>query len=119
METRALPQASGAGSIRGSDAFKELRRRKQVEQDAAVLRNRILQLERQEQRAEKRIEHTKQRAREVIEQRERNVQRERERKEALQQLQSDAEYHQQNAARFAATVFLLPPKACNILMAVR
>ena len=102
METRVSPGGVAAGSIRGSDAFKELKRRKQVEQDAAVLRNRILQLERQEQRANNRIEQTKQRAREVIEQRERNEQREVERKQALQQLQSDAEHHHQKAARYAA-----------------
>lgn len=102
METRVSPDGIEAASIRGSDAFKEFRRRKQVEHDAAVLRNRILQLERQEQRADKRIEQTKQRAREVIGQRERNEQRERERKQALQQLQTDAEHHQQNAARCAA-----------------
>lgn len=100
METRG-PENVKAGDIRGSDAFKELRRRKQVEQDAAVLRNRIFQLERQEQRADKRIEQTKQRARDVLEQRERNELREREKRQALQQMQSVAEYHQQNAARFA------------------
>jgi TolA-binding protein len=95
------PQAAAPGSIRSSDAFKEHRRRKQVEHDAAVLRNRILQLERQEQRADKRIEQIKQRAKDVLEQRERNEQRERERQQALQRVQSEAELHQQNAVRYA------------------
>lgn len=113
METRVSPESVAAGSIRATDAYKELRRRKQVERDAAVLRNRILQLERQEQRADKRIEQTKQRAREVLEQRERNEQRERERKQALQQLQSDVEQHQLRAARFAAAV-VSPPTASYV-----
>lgn len=118
METRVSPAGIEVGSIRGSDACKELRRRKQVEQDAAVLRNRILQLERQEQRADIRIEKTKQRAREVIEQREHNEQRELERKQALLQLQSDAEHHQQNAARCAAAWLSSPPNVIYVLIAL-
>jgi predicted ribosome quality control (RQC) complex YloA/Tae2 family protein len=94
MDTKTQP-----GSIRGSEAFKELKRRKQAEHDAAVLRNRILQLERQAQRADKRIEQTRQRAKDILEHRERNEQRERDRKQALDELQSYVQYHHENATR--------------------
>jgi chromosome segregation ATPase len=103
MAAPASSESTAPGNIRASDAFKEIRRRKQVEHDATVLRNRILQLERQEQRADKRIEQTKQRAREVLEHRERNEQREREKQEALQRLNSTTELHQRNAVKCAPT----------------
>lgn len=87
------------GELKGCEAIREFRRRKQAEQDAAVLRNRLLQLERQSDRAKKRISQTRQRAKEVVAQRERNAQREKEKRKLVKDLESSIERHRQAIAR--------------------
>lgn len=83
------------GELKGCEAIREFRRRKQAEQDAAVLRNRLLQLERQADRAKKRIAQTRQRAKEVVAQRERNAQREKEKLKLVKDLEFSIESHRQ------------------------
>ena len=81
----------------------EAKKRRQVEEDATRLRNRILQLERQADKADKRIWHTKQRAKDVLDQRERNERRERERQRLLAQLQQEVQQHRTDITRCAPT----------------
>jgi hypothetical protein len=77
----------------------ESKKRKQVEKDAIQLQNRLLQLERQAQKADKRISLTKKRAEDILSQRERNEQRERERKQILAELQLEVQQHRRDMER--------------------
>jgi len=65
----------------------EKRLRKAAEQDALRLYNRVRQLQREEVKAAKRIQETRQRAREVLSLRERNQQKAREKELRLRELQ--------------------------------
>ena len=79
----------------------EVQKRKQIEQDAARLRNRLLQLERQTLKADKRITHTKKRAKDILDRRERNEQRERERQQYIAELQEELQQHREDIAKCA------------------
>lgn len=95
-------EQSAPGELHGCAAIREFRRRKQVEQDASVLRNRLLQLERQADKAKKRIAQTRQRAKEVVAQRERNTQREQEKHRLIEELEQSIEKHRQAIAKCAS-----------------
>lgn len=102
VDVRAQPR----GSI-----LCEAKKRRQVEEDATRLRNRILQLERQAHKADKRIGHTKQRAKDVLDQRERNEARERERRGYLAELQREVQRHREDISRCAAAPHADTPAA--------
>jgi septal ring factor EnvC (AmiA/AmiB activator) len=96
-----MQQAGEVDSNSGerTSVFLESKKRKQVEEDAVRLRNRLLQLERQAQKTDKRIGLTKQRARDILSQRERNEQRERERQQFLAELQLELQQHRRDMER--------------------
>jgi hypothetical protein len=88
-----------SNAAEGTSVLLESKKRKQVEKDAVRLRNRLLQLERQAQKADKRISLTKQRAEDILSHRERNEQRERERKQILAELQLEVQQHRRDMER--------------------
>lgn len=96
-----------AGELKGCEAIREFRRRKQAEQDAAIIRNRLLQLERQAEKAQKRILQTRQRAKEVVAHRERNAQREKEKLELVRDLETSIEHHRQAIAKYVSVMYNL------------
>lgn len=97
------------GELNGCEAIREFRRRKQVEQDACTLRNRVLQLERQSDRAKKRIAQTRQKAKEVLAQRERNTQRELQKQTLISKLELSIEKHRQEISKCALKCPAVPP----------
>lgn len=98
----SLPEL-GPGSIQ-TTVLQEKRLRKAAEEDALRLYNRVRQLQREEQKAEKRIEETKERANEVLSLRERNVQKAREKELRLRELQVEvAKQRKSNVKRKEVT----------------
>ena len=85
----------------------ELQKRKQVEHDAGRLRNRLLQLERQTEKADKRITQTKQRARDVLSQRERNEKRERDRQRYIDELHQEIQQHREDITKCALSALAM------------
>jgi tRNA uridine 5-carbamoylmethylation protein Kti12 len=84
-----------------ASVLQEQQKRKQVEHDANRLRNRLLQLERQTEKADKRIVQTKKRAKDILDQRERNERRELERQCYIEELQEELRQHRQDIAKCA------------------
>lgn len=80
----------------------EKQKRRQVENDAVKLRNRLRQLEREAEKAEKRISLTKERAKDILTQRERNHHKEVSRQQYLEELQQEVEQHKDEIARCGA-----------------
>ena len=89
----------GDDAIRQASVLHELQKRKQVERDAVRLRNRLLQLERQTEKADKRVALTKRRAKNILDQRERNEQRERDRQRYIDELQQEIQQHRDDISK--------------------
>lgn len=85
-----LPEASGFSteSSRNTTIANEKKARKAVEEDAARLHNRVATLQKEEQKAQKRLEETRYKARDILELRAQNEQRQQEREHRHQQLQA-------------------------------
>lgn len=93
--------------LQGMSVLQEVKKRKQVEDDALRLRNRLLQLERQAHKAEKRIVQTKQRAKDILDQRQRNERRESERKQFFEELEHEILQHREDIAKCVASSCML------------
>lgn len=84
------PEASGysSESSRNTTIANEKKARKAVEEDAARLHNRVTTLQKEEQKAQKRLDETRRKARDLLELRAQNERRQLEREERQQQLQA-------------------------------
>lgn len=85
------PEASGysSESSRNTTIANEKKARKAVEEDAARLHNRVTTLQKEEQKAQKRLDETRRKARDLLELRAQNERRQLEREERQQQLQTE------------------------------
>lgn len=92
-----------AEELQNASVLQELKKRKQVEYDAVRLRNRLLKLERQAHKAEKRIVQTKQRAQDILDQRERNEARNEQRKQIEEQLHLEIQQHREDITKCVPT----------------
>ena len=88
----AGPAAEASGysseSSRNTTIANEKKARKAVEEDAARLHNRVTTLQKEEQKAQKRLEETRHKARDILELRAQNERRQQEREQRQQQLQA-------------------------------
>lgn len=84
------PEASGysSESSRNTTIANEKKARKAVEEDAARLHNRVTTLQKEEQKAQKRLDETRHKARDLLELRAQNEQRQLEREQRQEQLQA-------------------------------
>lgn len=82
-------EASGYSteSSKNTTIANEKKARKAVEEDAARLQNRVQTLQKEEQKAQKRLEETRNKAREILDLRAQNEQRQLEREQRHQQMQ--------------------------------
>lgn len=85
-----VAEASGytSESSRNTTIANEKKARKAVEEDAARLHNRVTTLQKEEQKAQKILEETRHKARDILELRAQNEQRQLEREQRQQQLQA-------------------------------
>lgn len=85
-----LAEASGysSESSRNTTIANEKKARKAIEEDAARLHNRVTTLQKEEQKAQKRLEETRHKARDILELRAQNERRQLEREQRQQQLQA-------------------------------
>lgn len=85
-----LAEASGysSESSRNTTIANEKKARKAVEEDAARLHNRVSTLHKEEQKAQRRLEDTRHKARDILELRAQNERRQLEREQRQQQLQA-------------------------------
>ena len=88
----ASPGAEASGysseSSRNTTIANEKKARKAVEEDAARLHNRVTTLQKEEQKAQKRLDETRHKARDLLELRALNERRQLEREQRQQQLQA-------------------------------
>lgn len=87
----ASPAAEASGysseSSRNTTIANEKKARKAVEEDAARLHNRVTTLQKEEQKAQKRLDETRHKARDLLELRAQNERRQLEREQRQQQVQ--------------------------------
>ena len=83
------PESSGYSteSSRNTTIANEKKARKAVEEDAARLHSRVTTLQKEEQKAQKKLEETRHKARDLLELRAQNERRQHEREQRHQQLQ--------------------------------
>jgi chromosome segregation ATPase len=101
--------------LQSLSVLQEAKKRKQVEDDSLRLRNRLLQLERQAHKAEKRIVQTKQRAKDILDQRQRNERRECEKRKFIEELEHEILQHREDIAKCVASSCMLasPATTCS------
>ena len=89
LQPEQRQQAVCGGTSNDATISAEKRARKAAEEDAARLYNRVKQLQKEEDKAKRRVDETKQKAAEILKLRERNEQRQQEREQRLVQLQQE------------------------------
>jgi chromosome segregation ATPase len=91
--------APGRAQQAGTNIAREYQKRKQLEDDALRMRNRLLQLERHARKMAQRIARTKQRTRDILCQRERNAARAEEKRQHCEERARGAQRQRQQIAR--------------------